>query len=163
MTKGNFIFMLFMLVSLGLPSFALSAAVTLDASNPSYTNERYGFSVSLPPGNYKAKESSDGDGVTIRDGKGFTLYAYGTKSFVVFEKSFNDAVFDIKKEFDSIVETVTQPENNTFFVTGLKGSNLIHVKCILGEHHANILRITHGKSVHDEYEPVCTKALDSFK
>ncbi len=163
MTKERFVFVLFMLVSLILPHSAFSASVDFSGENPTYTNSRYGFTISLPAGAYKAEESSDGEDITIKDGKGFTLFAYGTNSFVIFERSFTDAVLEIRKEFDSVVDTITKPKENTFIVTGLKGSNLIHVKCILGPKHANVLRITHGKSVHETYKNLCTTALDSFK
>ncbi len=163
MTKEHFVFVLFMLVSLTLPCTAFSASVNFSGENPSYTNARYGFSVSLPAGNYKAEENDDGEGIAIKDGKGFTLLAYGTNSFIIFERSFTDAVLEIRKEFDSVVETITKPEENIFIVTGLKGGNLIHIKCILGPKHANVLRITHGKSAHETYKKLCTTALDTFK
>ncbi len=163
MKKRLFICLLGLLVSLSAPGILSTyAAEKADSTqNFNYSHDGYGLSVSLPPGDYKTKDTDDG--FSIKDGKGFTLLTYTTTSFAVFEKSFEDAVLDMHKELDTVSETITKPEENTFYISGLKHNNLIHIKCILGPEYAKILRITHGKSAHEQYKELCIAARDSFK
>ncbi len=147
----------------GIASPSFSKEITLSATPPSYMNVRYDFSFSLPAGDYSVVEAENSDGVTVKDGKGFTLLAYGTRIFVVLEKNFTTAFKEMADELDTITKEVVHPELKTFEITGLKGNNLIHIKCIFGEKHANILRITHGKSAHQQYKEFCETALKTFK
>ncbi len=159
-----FCFLAIMLFSCtGIVSQSFSREITLSATPPSYMNVRYGFSFSLPAGDYSVVEAENSDGVTIKDGKGFTLLAYGTRSFVVFEKSFNTAFKEIADELDTVTKEVVQPELKIFEITGLKNNNVIHIKCLFGEKHASILRITHGKSAHQFYKDFCETALKTFQ
>ncbi len=152
-------------LTVSLFSAPAQSAQNIEAAqeSPTYSNELYGFSLSLPPGKYKAKHNKDGEGFSVKDGKGFTLLAYGTKSFAVFEKSFAQVVQDMHKEFDTVTEVITFPESNTFHISGLKNNNLIHIKCILYPEYAKVLRITHGKSAHEHYTNLCTTAMKTFK
>ncbi len=154
---------LFALICLSFSTLAFGGEISLSETEPHYINARYGFAFILPPGKYSAVESENNDGVTIKDGKGFTLLAYGTRSYHVLEKSFHDAIKEVEKEFTQVSDKKVDTSKKTFEITGLKGANLIHVKCFFKDGHANVLRITHGQSAHDQYKELCTSALTTFR
>ncbi|MDO5674405.1 MAG: hypothetical protein Q4G66_05750 [bacterium] len=63
-----------------------------DSAAPHYANARYGFSLSLPPGEYQAKISDNGDGLSVEDGRGLLLRAYGTKCPGVLGQGFEEVL-----------------------------------------------------------------------
>ncbi len=54
---------------------AVAGEVRIDAERPFYHNDRYGFSMCWTPGTYSIFEPDNGDGITVRDGKGLELLA----------------------------------------------------------------------------------------
>ncbi len=163
MNKPHVFLALLVMFCVSFCTIALAATpITLSDKDPSYMNARYGFSFSLPPGEYTSTEAENSDGVTIKDGKGFTLLAYGTRSYVVLEKTLQDALQEITNELDSVSDKQVHADKKMFEVTGLKGGNLLHIKCIFKDDHARILRITHGQSAHEMYKELCTTAQRTF-
>ncbi len=163
MKKVSLFIAIFVLTGFAYTFHAHSAEVLLSEDKPFYHNARYDFSLELPPGKYMASESENSDGITIKDGKGFTLLAYGTRSYYVLEETFADAIRKTESEFDTVTDKKIDSDQKTFEITGLKGGNLIHIKCYFKEKHANFLRITHGQSAHDTYTNLCNTALKTFK
>ena len=54
---------------------AMPGLAEVAGAAPHYCNNRIGFSLSWLPGNYNVLEADNGDGVTVRDNKGFTMLA----------------------------------------------------------------------------------------
>ena len=78
--------------SIALLLLVLSPKLAPAAGNASYANQRYGFSLSWPAGHYSVREADNGDGITVTDGRGLELRAWGSNSPGALDERLSDVL-----------------------------------------------------------------------
>ena len=108
--------------SIALLFLALSPRLALAAGDASYANLRYGFSLSWPAGDYAVREADNGDGITVTDGQGLELRAWGSNSPGVLNESFSDV---LKAQKQAVLGIAIPGEYRLVLpAPGLKGADL---------------------------------------
>ena len=152
------------LVLLGVALFPCFAeSVMLDAQSPQYANARYGFSLSLAPGSYEAEEAQNGDGITVRDGQGLTLLAYGTRGPGVLGQSFSQVLAEQEKSFGSVTYRRVAPRESWFVLSGYAGGEIRYVKCLYSGYVTLFLEIRYPKELKERYGALVRTASKTFR
>ncbi|MGE9999711.1 hypothetical protein [Desulfovibrio sp. SGI.133] len=131
------------------------------AAAPRYDNRRFEFSLSRLPENCTMQESDNGDGVTMRDQAGFTLLAYGTRSYLVMGQSMEEALAELSSGL-KVTSKHIDKENNWFMVSGIAGDEIVYIKCFFGYPAARILRMSYPKHKAQDYAPQAEKVVQGF-
>lgn len=141
------------------PAMPGAYAATAD---PFYRNDRFGFSLSWLPGRYSVQESGSGDGVTVSDEKGFTLLAYGTRSYAVMGQSMEEALAELSRGLDVTYRRISAAEN-WFAISGFQGEKIVYIKCFFNQDAACILHMTYPKQNAGACAPQVKKAVRTFR
>ena len=132
------------------PGFALKGAAPgrlyLNPDKPHYTNARYGFALTLPPGQWEVRESDNGDGITAKDGesdpKSREIRAWGTNSPGVLGQSLKDVLADAERDFASVTRREVDEAAARFTLAGTaKAGGQLYVRGFVSKEVANIVRV----------------------
>ena len=118
--------------SIALLFLALSPRLALAAGDASYVNQRYGFSLSWPAGDYAVREADNGDGITVTDGQGLELRAWGSNSPGVLNESFNEVLKAQKQAFSKVTYKAVKAGEGWFVLSGLRNGRIAWVKVFCG-------------------------------
>ena len=118
--------------SIALLFLALSPRLALAAGDASYVNQRYGFSLSWPAGDYAVREADNGDGITVTDGQGLELRAWGSNSPGVLNESFNDVLKAQKQAFSKVTYKAVKAGEGWFVLSGIRNGRIAWVKVFCG-------------------------------
>ena len=118
--------------SIALLFLALSPRLALAAGDASYANQRYGFSLSWPAGDYAVREADNGDGITVTDGQGLELRAWGSNSPGVLNESFNDVFKAQKQAFSKVTYKAVKAGEGWFVLSGIRNGRIAWVKVFCG-------------------------------
>ena len=125
---------------------AAPGRIYLNPNKPHYTNARYGFSLTLPGGQWEVKEAANGDGFTAKDDesdpKSREVRAWGTNSPGVLGQSLKDVLADAEDDFASITRREVDEAAGRFTLSGTaKAGGLLYVRGFVGKEVANMVRI----------------------
>ena len=148
----------------GSPSLyeAMPGLAEVAGAAPHYSNNRFGFSLSWLPGNYNVLEADNGDGVTVRDNKGFTMLAYGTYGYMVMGQKMEDVLIELSHGLDVTYRRIND-EKSWFVVSGFAGEDIVYIKCFLRNDAACIVRMSYPKHKAEFYAPQVEKVMQSFR
>ncbi len=141
---------------------AMPGLAEVAGAAPHYSNERFGFSLSWLPGNYNVLEADNGDGVTVRDNKGFTMLAYGTYGYMVMGQKMEDVLIELSHGLDVTYRRIND-EKSWFVVSGFAGEDIVYIKCFLRNDAACIVRMSYPKHKAEFYAPQVEKVMQSFR
>lgn len=142
---------------------AQSEEIRINGNSPRYVNDRYGFSLSWTPGVYKAVEAENGDGITVHDKGNLTMRAYGTKSYAVMGQSMEDAMTEFAQKMDTVTYRKMDKQAGWFALSGMKGRDIVYVKCLFGDEDAKVLEVIYPKSAKSDYDALVGMAAKTFK
>ncbi|MGI6638886.1 MAG: hypothetical protein ACOX4Z_07540 [Desulfobulbus sp.] len=128
-----------------------------------YRNERYGFSLSWPPGVYTVVAAENGDGILVQDEYGLTMRAYGTRSYAVMNQGFEDALVELAQTFDSVSYKKSNPQAGWFVLSGYRGENIGYVKCFFVEDRACIVDFSYPKLAKTNYDELVGTVVKTFQ
>ena len=125
---------------------AADGRIYLNPNTPHYTNARYGFSLTLPGGQWEVKEAANGDGFTAKDDesdpKSREVRAWGTNSPGVLGQSLKDVLADAEGDFASITRREVDEAAGRFTLAGTaKAGGQLYVRGFVGKEVANIVRV----------------------
>jgi hypothetical protein len=146
---------------------AMTYAAPLDDNAPRYANQRYGFSLALPPGHWDAAESANGDGAVLRspDWQTVEVRAYGTMGYVVQEKNFDAALKEMKGTFARVGHAEVEKPRGRFSLWGQNSEGAdMFLSCFFGRQAANIVIVTaRAEGAAMDFEHVVSEVRRSFK
>ena len=136
----------FFLLCLLMTVPALAGRIYLEPDHPRYVNGRYGFSLTLPPGQWEVMEAENGDGITASDdetaAERVEVRVYGTRGYSVLGQSFDDALAEALQKFGAVEKKLVDAQAGFFTIRGRDGqNNLFYFKCFFGKEEANIATI----------------------
>lgn len=125
----------------------------------SYTNDRYGFSVSYPSGFRmdKAPENNDGRRLSNRDGA--TITVYGTNN--VLEETVESLDSTLPENFTKV--TYRAKGKNWLAMSGYKGDDILYIKAFVGTGSIDQLRIRHPEALAKKYSGATSRIVASFQ
>ena len=162
--KKFFLYMAFCLIFCTNSVFA--GQILYNPDKPFYENERYGFSVSFPPGNtWDMYEAESGDGVTVRDmDDEEKILVYGTREYVVLEQDFDTALAEEVKNFGNVEKKNIDSDKKWFTLSGTdKDGKLKYLKCFFGADAANLAIVTVSPNQKLSFEYIVKEIERSFK
>ena len=143
-----------------LLSSAVASEIQTDPADPSYHNERYGFTVKWAPGAYRVYEADNGDGITVSDGHGLEMRVWGSLDQDVFgltEKDFYQRARDSRAEY-SVVNT----SQRWYVVSGRRGNNIYYVKSFYTDDAVMTMRIEYPAALKSMYDSFVKEAVKGF-
>ncbi|MBQ9578274.1 MAG: DUF1311 domain-containing protein [Ottowia sp.] len=125
---------------------AAPGRIYLNPNTPHYKNARYGFSLTLPGGQWEVKEATNGYGFTAKDDesdpKSREVRAWGTNSPGVLGQSLKDVLADAEGDFASITRREVDEAAGRFTLSGTaKAGGQLYVRGFVGKEVANIVRV----------------------
>ena len=133
--------------------FVILAAVA-QAEESAYINSRYGFSLTLPPGQLSLVEADNGDGITVAYPNGMTLKAYGTMVPVTFDRDCKAMYEEEKDRLDKVTYTRLNEKKRWFVVSGYREPTVVYIKMFVGK--------TSSYALEMSYPPENVKMFDAF-
>jgi len=144
-----------------LPAIAL---ITLSShasaqSYASYSNERFGFTLSYP-GDFKMDPPpANGDGGRFTNALGISITASGSNNAL--EDSISTKMEALTPWFDSI--TYRAKGKNWFVLSGFKGKDVLYMKVFVGKGSINQLWIQHPATLTKTFAAATARIVSSFK
>lgn len=142
--------------------------IYLNADAPRYSNGRYGFSITLPAGQWEVVEADNGDGITAKDDesdpKSREIRVWGTRSYSVLGQDFAAALAEAEGDFASIARREADAAAGHFTLAGTaKTGGLLYVRCFFDKEVANIARITAPDGWQAGFDAAVRAVESSFK
>lgn len=124
-----------------------------------YRNVRYGFSFPEAKGMKSDRLPDNGDGIKLKNGKGFSITAYGSNNVLT------ATLMDEANSHSSTMDKVTYRAKgkNWYVVSGLKGSQVIYIKGFVGVGSTNTLMLEYPKKDEKAYDLLVTKLSRGFR
>ena len=133
----------------------------IDAERPFYHNDRYGFSLCWTSGTYSVVEADNGDGITVRDGKGLELRVWGSLEQDVFGLTLED-FFKRAGERSAQYKKISY-EGRWYVVSGLKDEAIYYEKSYFTDTAVLTMLITYPERLRSQYERLVVAAAKTFK
>ncbi|MBQ9405402.1 MAG: hypothetical protein IJU37_01525 [Desulfovibrio sp.] len=144
----------------------LAGAAALNMDKPHYANQRYGFSLALPPGRWEAAESANGDGAVLRsDDWKAVVRVYGTRGYAVQGLKFDAALKQEAGMFAQIGHREVDRKGGRFSLWGRdhEGQDAF-LQCFWGKDAAYIAVVTMPSGLRvPDFEQVTAWVRRSFK
>ena len=148
------------------PCLVSAGSIYLNTDNPRYHNSRYGFTFTLPPGQWACQENDGGKEVSIHDGaEGDTditrVHASVRTGYAGFSLKalFNEEA----KGYPNILKENFVPSKNTFsLIAEDVRDNYVYVKYVLKNDKVNMLVITTPKEQKASFDMVVKSVEHSF-
>ncbi len=140
---------------------AFAGEVAVDPANPSYHNARYGFSVEWTAGQYSVAESDNGDGITVRDGKGMEMLVWGSLEQDVFGLTREQFFSRVSKSGASYKKV--NEKQGWYVVSGVEDSRIYYVKSYYTDDAVITMRITCPQDQKKNYDGFVSRASRSFR
>lgn len=142
--------------------------IYLNPDAPHYKNARYGFSLTLPPGQWGVMEAANGDGITAKDDESDPtsreIRVWGTRSYSVLGQDFAAALAEAEGDFASIARREADAAAGRFTLAGTaKTGGLLYVRCFFDKEVANIARITAPDGWQAGFDAAVRAVESSFK
>lgn len=130
-----------------------------------YTNARFGFSVTLPPSLVGADlKDGNGDGRSFSDPeKAITVSAYGSNNTNNDTAASSAAAFVAQKRADNATITLNDVRGDTYTVSGYVGDMVWYRHMIVESQVEFGLEWTYPASMKDQVDPDVTVSVQSFK
>lgn len=129
-----------------------------------YRNERYGFVVNWPEGNFTVTEADNGDGILVAAPQHDVEFrAFGSKSWDVLGLDFDAGVADECSKFDEIIFKRVNKEKGWFVLSGYKGDKILHIKGLYTPETVCEFIIHYPQETQDIYAGFAESALSSFR
>jgi hypothetical protein len=119
--------------SIALLLLVLSPGLAPAAGDASYVNQRYGFSLSWPAGDYAVSEAANGDGITVTDGRGLELRAWGSHSPGVLNETLKDILKKQAQAFSKVTYKTVKASEGWFVLSGIREGKVAWVKVFCGK------------------------------
>lgn len=128
-------------------------------ADSTYRNVRYGFSFPEAKGMKSDRLPDNGDGIKLKNGKGFSITAYGSNNVLT------ATLMDEENSHSSTMDKVTYRAKgkNWYVVSGLKGSQVIYIKGFVGVGSINTLLLEYPKKDEKAYDLLVTKLSSGFR
>ncbi len=164
--KKTLFSILFCIVTLSMAGQSIAHG---DMQPINYINDRFNFTLNLPPWFYEVRQSDNGDGISISDPTTLEILAYG-KHVVLSEESFEDVVKTWSKYVGTVQEKILKKNENYFILKGVKqlpadsehAEQTTAVKVLYSPLEHKILIITYYGESNKNYPAIIDAALASF-
>lgn len=124
-----------------------------------YRNVRYGFSFPEAKGMKSDRLPDNGDGIKLKNGKGFSITAYGSNN--VLTTTLLDEVNSQSKTMDKV--TYRAKGKNWYVLSGQKGSEVIYIKGFVGVGSINTMILEYPKKDEKAYDLLVTQLSRGFR
>jgi hypothetical protein len=128
-------------------------------SDSKYRNVRYGFSFSIVKGLKSERSPDNGDGIRLKNGKGFSISAYGSNN--VLTATLLDEVKSQSRTLDKV--TYRAKGKNWYVLSGLKGSKVVYIKGFVGDGSINTMLLEYPKNDERAYDALVTQLSRGFR
>ena len=153
----------FLVVMLCLAAAIVHAEnISIDPKAPAYHNARFGFSLSWLPGNYTVFEADNGDGITVTDGKGFTMLAYADLEPRIGDISREDFFNRVNGKAQAAYKRINQQQGWSA-ISSVEDGNIIYTKQFYHNDHWPTLHFTYPQSMKKQYDQLVNSAVSSFR
>ena len=139
--------------------FLLTSFPVFAQSFASYTNGRYGFSISYPSDFRMDPSPENDDGRRFTNNQGVSINVFGSNN--VLDGSIQTTLESLKGELDHI--TYRTKGHNWFVISGYKGQEVLYIKVFLGKGASNQVWIQHPKTLTQQFSAATSKIVASFK
>ena len=141
--------------SIALLFLALSPRLALAAGDASYANQRYGFSLSWPAGDYAVR-------ITVTDGQGLELRAWGSNSPGVLNESFNDVFKAQKQAFSKVTYKAVKAGEGWFVLSGMREGRIAWVKVFCGAETLYAVDVSYPANAKARYDALVGTVNKTF-
>ncbi len=148
--------------SIALLLLALSPGQAPAAVDARYANQRYGFSLSWPAGAYSVREADNGDGITVADGRGLELRAWGSNSPGVLNESLGDILKSQVKAFSKVTYKVVKSGEGWFVLSGIREGRIAWVKFFCGAETLYAVDVSYPASAKQRYDALISSVNRTF-
>ena len=133
-----------------------------DTGSPTYRNARYGFTVTLPEGDWKKTEAENGDGATFSSvSLQSRVRVYGTQSYAVFGKGIEDAFNEAAAWFSGIGDKKLNTKKGTFRIMGTNDRHCLQeVLCSFTEENAVFALVETDEEQKGPFFDLVTSAVE---
>ena len=146
----------------GLAVSAYAQKIAIDPHAPAYQNARFGFSLSWEPGNYTVIEADNGDGITVTDGKGLLMEAYGALDPRVSDVSREDFFAQATKRPKAAYTRINR-QQGWYVLSYVENGIIYYTKQFYHQDHWPTLHFEYPEAKKQAYAPLVKKAVSSFK
>ena len=128
----------------------------------SYTNSRYGFSLTLPLGYTANTEAENGDGITVTYKGDMTLLAYGTMAPAVLFTDCKAHYEETQSIFDEVTYARLNEKESWFVVSGYRKGKIGYVKQFVGKTCTYVIEMDYPRDKLREHNAFVKSIVDSF-
>jgi len=140
---------------------ACAAELDIDPAKPSYQNARYGFAVEWPAGEYSVNESDNGDGITVRDGKGLEMLVWGGMDQDVL--GLTEEQFYRRAQKKGASYKKTDKKQRWYVVSGIEDRSIYYIKSYYTDSAVVTMQITYPADRKKSCDAFVSRAAGSFK
>ena len=133
-----------------------------EAKSTAYTNSRYGFSLTLPPGHLSIVEPENGDGVTVTYPNDMVLKAYGSMAPLALSTDCKSMFEEAKGEFSEVTYARLNEKQNWFAVSGYRGENIGYTKQFIGKTSSYAVKMLYPRENVKMFNAFVRAVVDSF-
>lgn len=148
--------------SIALLFLALSPRLALAAGDASYANQRYGFSLSWPAGHYSVREADNGDGITVTDGRGLELRAWGSNSPGALDERLSDVLKTQAQTFSKVTYKAVKAGEGWFVLSGIREGKIAWIKVFCGKETLYAVDVSYPANAKKRYDALISTVNKSF-
>ena len=149
--------------ALGL--LCMGYAVTVFAAQAEgsvYTNDRYGFSLNLPPGHTSVTEPENGDGIIVTYGDGMVLRAYGALTPIVLGMDCAAIYEYAKTSFNEVTYARLNDAESWLALSGYKDGKVFYLKKFVGKSADYTVEMEYPKEKIELFNTFVKRVVGSF-
>ena len=129
-----------------------------------YTNARYGFTVTWPRGDMAVAESDNGDGIVVTDSRrGLELRAWGGRGWSTLGMDLEAGIEETRGWFDTVFLKRVNSQEGSFILSGSAGDDMLHVKGFYTPDAVCLLSVRYARKDGDMLEAFAADVLRSFR
>ena len=148
--------------SIALLLLVLSPKLAPAAGNASYANQRYGFSLSWPAGQYSVREADNGDGITVTDGRGLELRAWGSNSPGALDERLSDVLKTQAQTFSKVTYKAAKAGEGWFVLSGIREGKIAWIKVFCGKETLYAVDVSYPANAKKRYDALISTVNKSF-
>ncbi len=137
----------------------LGSSLAHGQSLVSYSNERYGFSLTYPDDLQMDPPADNGDGRHFSSASGISISVFGGNN--ILDETVATTTKSLLSRFDEV--SYRAKGKNWFVLSGYKGDKVLNIKGFVGKGSTNELWIEYPKSLTKQFSSFASKIVASFK
>ena len=136
--------------------------IAINPKAPAYHNARFGFSLAWTPGKYTVFEADNGDGITVTDGKGFTMQAYADLEPRTGDVTRKDFFARADRTPKAGYKRINQ-QQGWYAISYIENGMIIYTKKFYHKDHWPTLHFEYPQTMKTEYDQLVKEAVSNFR